>query len=116
MDLLTQVIVQRSLNPEDVAQWQLVDFVVNLALFFLLGVLVVRDTGLIYAGVVAGVLASLLDAIVVAAAAIMAPAATPIAEVRDTFAENVAIGTVFAGLAGVVYGVVQRWSGGRRSR
>jgi hypothetical protein len=32
------------------------------------------------------------------------------------FARNLVIGTVFAGLSGVVYMLVQRWSGGRRTR
>jgi len=32
------------------------------------------------------------------------------------FARNLVIGTLFAGLSGVVYALVQRWSGGQRRR
>jgi hypothetical protein len=36
--------------------------------------------------------------------------------IEEYFIKNLAIGTLFAGLSGVVYVLVQRWSGGRRSR
>jgi hypothetical protein len=115
-DLATQALLQRTFSAEDARALTTVDEVVNYVLFSLLGILVVRQTGLSYAGAVAGVFASLLDAIVVASASLLAPAATPFAAVEEIFLSNLAIGTVFAGVSGLVYSLVQRWSGGRRSR
>jgi hypothetical protein len=115
-DLSTQAYSQRTFNADDAAAIQTVDEIVNYVLFSVLGILVVRDTGLMYAGVLAGIFASLLDAIVVAAASLMAPAAAPVDVVEQVFLSNLAIGSVFAGASGVIYSLVQRWSGGRRSR
>jgi hypothetical protein len=115
-DLATQALLQRTFSAEDARALTTVDEIVNYVLFSLLGILVVRQTGLSYAGAVAGVFASLLDAIVVASASLLAPAATPFAAVEEIFLSNLAIGTVFAGVSGLVYSLVQRWSGGRRSR
>jgi hypothetical protein len=115
-DLGTQVIVQHTLTADDANFWRGSDEIVNFTLFALLGILIVRDTGLWYAGLFAGVFASLLDAIVVAAASLLAPAATPLEVVEELFFTNLAIGTVFAGVSGFVYSFVQRWSSGRRSR
>ena len=69
-----------------------------------------------YLGAVAGVLASLLDAVVVAAATSMAPPAGGAAPLEETFARNLVIGIVFAGLSGVTYYFVQRWSGANRPK
>jgi hypothetical protein len=115
-DLSAQAMIQRTLSADDAATIQTVDEIVNYVLFSVLGILIVRDTGIIYAGVVAGVFASLLDAIVVAAAALMAPPVTPVSIVEEGFVYNLAIGTMFAGASGVVYALVQRMSGGRRSK
>jgi len=115
-DLGTPALLQRTFSADDANALKTVDEIVNYVLFSLLGILVVRDTGLAYAGVLAGVFASLLDAIVVAAASLLAPAATPFEAVEEIFLSNLAIGTVFAGVSGLVYSLVQRWSGGRRSR
>jgi hypothetical protein len=115
-DLSTQAYSQRAYNADDVAAIDAIDQIVNYVLFSVLGILVVRDTRLMYAGVLAGVFASLLDAIVVAAASLMAPTATPVSIVQEVFLSNLAIGTVFAGVSGVVYSLVQRWSSGRRAR
>jgi hypothetical protein len=115
-DLGSLAISQRTISADDVAAVEMGDQIVNYVLFSVLGILVVRDTGLMYAGVLAGVFASLLDAVVVAAASLMAPTATPVGVVEEVFLNNLAIGTVFAGISGVVYSLVQRWSGGRRQR
>jgi hypothetical protein len=115
-DLGTQALLQRTFSADDANTLNMVDQIANYVLFSFLGILVVRDTGLSYAGVLAGVFASLLDAIVVAAAALLAPSATPVQAVEEIFLSNLAIGTVFAGVSGLVYSLVQRWSGGRRSR
>jgi hypothetical protein len=115
-DLGVQAIIERTASADEIAMWQFLDEIANYVLFSILGILVVRDTGLMYAGAIAGVLGSLLDAVVVAAATIMAPQVTPMEVVEEGFVYNLAIGTVFAGLSGVVYALVQRWSGGRRAR
>jgi hypothetical protein len=116
-DLTAQAVSQRTVSPDDLIAIGTTDDVVNYILFSILGILVVRETGLIYLGAIAGVFASLMDAIVVATAASMAPPSGPeVASIEEYFIKNLAIGTLFAGLSGVVYVLVQRWSGGRRSR
>lgn len=116
VDLGTQLIAQRTTSPDDLVAIYNADELVNYILFSLLGIIVVRDTGVFYLGAVAGVLGSLLDAIVVAAAATMAPPAGGAAPLEEYFARNLAIGILFAGLSGGMYFVVQRWSGARRSK
>jgi hypothetical protein len=122
-DLGAQAIMQRTLNADDATLVEAIDELANYVLFSLLGILVVRDTGLMYAGLVAGVFASLLDAMVVAAATLMAPAATAIAPpatvmsvAEEGFVYNLVIGTAFAGASGVVYALVQRMTRGRKPR
>lgn len=115
VDLLS-VLLTRDINPDDAVMYEIFDQLVNYVLFSVLGILVVRDTGLNYAGIFAGIFASLLDAVVVAAATLMAPTATPVPVVEEVFINNLVIGTVFAGVSGFVYSFIQRWSGGRRMR
>ena len=116
VDLATQVALQRMPAPDEVDAIGAADEIINFVLFSILGILVVRDSGLIYLGAIAGVFASLLDTVVVAAAASMAPPAGQPAPIGDVFLFNLAIGTVFAGIGGVVYALLQRWSGGRRQK
>jgi hypothetical protein len=115
-DLGAQAITQRSASADDVQAVLDIDNILNYVLFSILGVLVVRDTNIIFAGVVAGLFAALLDAIVVSLAAIMVPPQPSWEAIGVQFAANMVIGTVFAGVSGVVYALVQRWSGGQRSR
>lgn len=116
VDLLTMLITEQTANQDEILVWAQIDEFANYVLFSLLGVLVVRDTGLMLSGVVAGVFASLLDAIVVTAASLMVPP-PPSAEILGFgFARNLLIGTLFSGLSGVVYALVQRWSDGQRRR
>ena len=115
-DLAAQAISQRTASPDDLNAIGTADEVVNFVLFAILGILVVRDTGLIYLGAIAGVFASLLDAIVVAAAASMAPPAGPEVAIEEYLIRNLLLGTVFAGASGVVYALVLRWSSGGRRR
>lgn len=112
-DLSTQAISQHSLSPDDLAAIGAADELVNYILFSILGILVVRETRLIYLGAIAGVFASLLDAIVVASAASMAPPVGPEQPIEEYFIRNLLIGTLFAGVSGVVYMVVHRLSAGR---
>jgi hypothetical protein len=46
----------------------------------------------------------------------MAPPAGGAAPLEETFARNLVIGIVFAGLSGVTYYFVQRWSGASRPK
>jgi len=114
VDLAAQVASQRTLVADELDTIGAADEIINFVLFSILGILVVRDSGVIYLGAVAGVFASLLDAIVVAAATSMAPPPGAAAPIEEVFLFNLAIGTVFAGISGVVYAMLRRWSGGRR--
>ena len=115
-DLASQALAQRTTSPDDLGALYDADVLINYVLFSILGIVVVRDTGVFYLGAVAGVLASLLDALVVAAASSLAPPPGGAEPLVETFARNLAIGIVFAGLSGVTYYFVQRWSGARRSK
>jgi hypothetical protein len=115
-DLAATAMIQRAAGADDIAAIADVDELLNYVLFALLGVLVVRQTNVMLSGVVAGALASLLDAIVVTAASLMVPPVPPPEALLLGFGRNLVIGTVFAGLSGVVYALVQRWSGGQRTR
>jgi hypothetical protein len=115
-DLAATAMIQRTVSADDLATIADVDEILNYVLFALLGVLVVRQTSVMLSGVVAGFFASLLDAIVVTAASLMVPPTPPPDALWIGFARNLVIGTVFAGLSGIVYMLVQRWSGGQRTR
>lgn len=126
VDLASQAASQRTVSADDLEVIASVDQIINFVLFSILGAVVVRDSGLIYLGAVAGIFASLLDACVVAAATTLAPLPGPVEQVTlfgmaispvfAGFLFNLAIGTVFAGISGVVYAVLQRWSGGSRQK
>ena len=115
-DLAALAMIQRAASADEIAAIADVDEILNYALYALLGVLVVRDTNIMYAGVVAGFVASLLDAIVVSAASLMMRPTPPPEALWIGFGRNVLTGTIFAGLSGIVYVLVQRWSGGQRPR
>jgi hypothetical protein len=112
-DLGAQAMSQRTLSPDDLMAIAAADEVVNWILFSILGIIVARETRLIYMGAVAGIVASLIDAIVVATAASMARPIGPEIPVEEYFLYNLMVGTVFAGLSCVVFLLVQRWSGRR---
>jgi hypothetical protein len=112
VDLITRLLLQPA-NADDRGAIALVDNLFSWILFSILGIVVVRETGLFYLGAIAGVFAALIDAIVVAAAAILAPL-SGLMSVEEIFANNLVYGALFAGVSGVVYALVQRWSGGRR--
>jgi hypothetical protein len=115
-DLFFLALSQRSASPDEIAGWDTVDQVVNYVLFALLGVLVVRESEVMLAGAVAGFLAAVLDALVVTLAAVMVPPPRTVGDLVIGVLYNLFIGTVFAGLSGVVFAFVQRWSGGQRPR
>jgi hypothetical protein len=116
-DLGAQALSQGMTNPDDVAAIAEADTVANYVLFAVLGFIVVRETGVMYLGAVAGLLAALLDGLVAIAAVAMAPPqgfVLTIEVVGWYFARNLLIGVAFAGMSGVVYALVQRFSGGGR--
>jgi hypothetical protein len=115
-DLAATALIQRTVSADDIAAIADVDEILNYVLFALLGVLVVRDTNIMFAGAVAGAFASLLDAIVVTAVSVLVPPTPPPDVLAVGFLHNLIVGTLFAGLSGVVYALVQRWSGGQRRR
>ncbi len=89
-DLTAQAVSQRTVSQDDLLAIGTTDDIVNYVLFSILGILVTATS--------------------------MAPPSGPEVTIEEYFIKNLAIGTLFAGLSGVVYVVVQRWSGGRRSR
>jgi hypothetical protein len=116
VDLCALAVSQRTATPDDLMAIAGVDELVNFVLFAILGVVVVRDTGLIYMGAITGVFAALLDAVVVAAANTMAPPPGPTQPIEEYIVSNLALGTLFAGASGIVYALIQRWSGNRRQK
>ena len=60
VDLATQRVMQRTATPDDPAARRRRQ-IINFVLFLMLGVVVVRETGLFYLGALAGVFASVLD-------------------------------------------------------
>src|SRR5579871_5473493 len=59
-DLAATAMIQRTVSADDIAAIADVDEILNYVLFALLGVLVVRETNILFAGAVAGFFASLL--------------------------------------------------------
>src|SRR5579859_2699119 len=116
VDLVALLLAQRMVSQDDQAAIIAADNILSFVVFSALGVLVVRDSGIIYLGAIAGVFASILDAVVVVAATTLAPPAGPPVPAEDRFVFNLVIGTIFAGISGVMYALLQRWSGGRRQK
>jgi hypothetical protein len=117
-DLGAQALSQRALSPEDISGFLTANQIVDWILYSVLGIAVARETGLTYAGVLAGLLAAVLDAVVVAAAGAMAPPipGVPSGSMQDLFVTNVVEGTLFTAVSCFVYVLIQRWSAGQRRR
>jgi len=116
LDLFFMLLTQHSASADDIATFDLMDLFLNVVLFSVLGVLVVRQTGLMLAGAVAGLFAGLLDAIVITAAFLMVPPPQTFDMLEGRFVQNLVVGTLVAGLSGLVFALGQRWSGGQRRR
>jgi hypothetical protein len=114
VDLGTKAMIQGSYNPEDMEAIAWVDQIFNWVLFSILGIAIVRETGLIYSGALAGALAAVLDAILVAVVNMVTPPVPTWAATQELFLQNVEFGTLFAAISGVLYFMFRRWSGGRR--
>jgi hypothetical protein len=113
-DLATLAIIQRSFIPEEQAMIYQTDIIINWVLFSILGILAVRDTRLIYAGILAGLVAAVVDTAVVGAAQIMAPLAGVQLNISDMVINSVLVNAGFAAVSGVVYGLMQRSASGPR--
>jgi hypothetical protein len=116
-DLSTQVIEQRLTDAEAINSLVVADFVVNIVLFTMMGAIIAREAGLTLLGVLvaagAGLVASLVDGVVVATAASFAPARGEPLPVQQYMLENVTIGTLATGLSAVVITLIDRTLGPR---
>jgi hypothetical protein len=116
-DLGTQVIEQRLTDAEAINSLVVADFVINIVLFTMLGAIIARESGLTLLGIVAaalaGMLAALVDGIVVATAASIAPARAEPLPMPQYLLENVAIGTLATALSAIVITVIDRGLGQR---
>jgi hypothetical protein len=115
-DLATKAMTQGSVSADDASAIAAADQLANWVLYSILGIAIVRQTGVIYSGALAGLLAAVLDAILVAAVNWLTPPVPSLPEIQALFISNVVTGTLFSGVSGIVYGTVQRLSGGRRLR
>jgi hypothetical protein len=116
-DLGTQVIEQRLTDPEAINSLVVADFVINIVLFTMMGAIIARESGLtllgILAAAIAGLIASLVDGVVVATAASFAPPRADPVPVQQYLLENVAIGTLATALSAVVITLIDRTLGPR---
>jgi len=114
VDLGTQAIQQRSApTPDAIAELSQANLILNIILFSVLGAAVTRQTGLFYFAALAGLMASVLDGIVVATAASMAPPPGDQMPIDMYLLQNILIGTIPATVAGFVTSMVERMSGPR---
>jgi len=114
VDLGTHAIQQRIAGSGDVlAELTNANLIANVVLFSILGAAVARQTGIFYLGALAGLLASLVDGVVVATAASMAPPPGEPAPIDVYLATNIAIGTIPAAVSALVSMLVERMSGPR---
>jgi hypothetical protein len=114
VDLGTHAILQRIVDtPEALAEMGNANTIANVVLFSILGAVVARQTGLFYLGALAGLLAALLDGVVVATAASMAPPPGEQAPVDVYLLYNILIGTIPAAVAALVSRLAERMFGPR---
>jgi hypothetical protein len=114
-DLASVAMFQRTFSPDDRAAIFQVDELANWVLFSTLGIVVVRETRLFYAGILAGLLAAAIDTAVVTAAQIMAAVSGLQPNVMDAVVYGL-VNVGFAAVSGIVYWLVQRSAGGTRPR
>jgi hypothetical protein len=106
-DLGTRAIDQRTANVDVQSSLDAADLIINVVLFAFCGVAVVRETGAVYLAVLAGLLASFLDGLVVAATDSMAPPPGPWS-VEDDILRNVLIGTLCTTISALVNWLILR--------
>jgi hypothetical protein len=114
VDLATHALLQRMTGDADVlAELGNANTIANVVLFSILGAVVARQTGIWYLSALAGLIAALLDGIVVATAASLAPPPGEAMPVDMYLAQNIIIGTVPAAVSGFVSSLVERFSRSR---
>ena len=112
-DLGSQVIDQRVTTPEVTNAVNLIDYIVNIVLFSVVGAIVVRETGQVTFGMLAGLVAGLVDGVVVATAASMAALQPNLGPPEELILQNVVLGTFFAAISAAVGRIILRRSGPR---
>ena len=114
VDLGTQAIQQRTApGPDAIAELSNANLIANIVLFSILGAAVARQTGIFWLAALAGLLASILDGVVVATAASMAPPPGDAMPIDMYMLQNILIGTIPAAVSGVVSTLAERFSGTR---
>jgi hypothetical protein len=113
VDLGTQAMLQRASSPDVVNDLSIANQVANVVLFSILGAVVARATGLFVLSAVAAVLAALVDGVVVATAASLAPTANGPMPLGEYMLLNLALSTIPATVSGFVSSMVERMSGPR---
>ena len=113
VDLGTHAIIQRVVGTDVLGELNNANLVLNVVLFSILGAVVARQTGMFYLGALAGLLAALLDGVVVATAASMAPPPGEQAPVDAYLLTNMLIGTIPAAVSALVSNLVERLFGPR---
>jgi len=106
-DLGTRAIDQRTSSVDVQSSLDAADLIINVVLFAFCGVAVVRETGAVYLAILAGLLASLLDGLVVAATDSMAPPPGQWS-VEDDILRNVLIGTLCTAISALVNWLILR--------
>jgi hypothetical protein len=98
-DLATRAFELRSGSTADVNNMvEVADLIINIVLFSFVGAAVFRETGQVSLGALAGLLAGLVDALVIAASMSMAPR-TGDGAPEELILWNMGLGTIFAALS-----------------
>jgi hypothetical protein len=117
-DLATLAMVQRSFSQDDQLAIFQTDLMANWVLFTILGVVVVRETKVFYAGILAGIFAAIVDTAVVYVAQTMANMGGPPINLVDVVLQSVLVNVGFAAVSGLAYYWIQQRSAsnGKRPR
>jgi hypothetical protein len=113
VDLGTQALQQRSSTPDSINDLAIANQVLNVVLFSVLGAIVARQTGLFVLSALAAVIAAVIDGVVVAAAASLAPMAGGTMPLGEYMLLNLTLSTIPATVSGFVATLVERMAGPR---
>lgn len=114
-DLATIAIEQRLVGADVQGSLDTADLIINVILLAFVGVAVVRETGVVYLAALAGLVAGLLDGLVVAALNSVAPRTASGSAPDVDILWNMALGTLFATASALVNRLLSRRAGpGRR--
>jgi hypothetical protein len=113
VDLGTQLMQQRMSAQDGGGDLDQANLISNVVLFSILGAVVARQTGVFYLAALAGLLASLLDGLVVVAATSLAPPPGERAPIYLYLLVNIGLGTIPATVSGFVSSLLERTQGPR---